>query len=270
MSRTLAVDAHSLMFRAFFASQRIDGSPGASMRAVLIMLAGAIRRVDPHYVIAARDLSEPTFRHKLDGQYKASREPTPPELREFIPMALQQLQAIGIPVIESPGFEADDILATLAYKLKSNHRLFVLSSDRDLVGLVRPGVDLLLMQSGGKQKLVGYENAHELFGVSPDLVAEYKALVGDSSDNIPGVQGIGPKTALQLLERYGGLEAIIEAREDLSGKASVLKDEEAVRSARLCHRLAELNTQAPFDFSAAQGLWTGEKLAALKSAMGLG
>lgn len=265
MTRTLAVDTHSLIFRSYFAAQ---GSPDAIEAAMKIMhrlLGNAVRRVDPHYVVAASDCPEPTFRHKLDASYKASRDPSPPELKQLLPRALARLEEIGIPLMRCPGYEADDILATLAVRMKEGHTLHVLSSDRDLVGLVKPGVNLLLMQSGGKQKLVSMDNAHELFGVAPDLVADYKALVGDASDNIPGVQGIGPKTTLSLLSRYGSLDKILESRDDLPGKAALLKKPEAVEVAVRCKQLADLYCSVPVEMDARSGLWTSDKLLALRS-----
>lgn len=265
MTRTLAVDTHSLIFRSFFAARSADDPIGPALGLMQRMLSSAIAKVDPHYVVAAGDTPEPTFRHKLDPEYKASRDPAPPELKELLPLALARLEEIGIPLVRCSGYEADDILATLASRMKTGHTLHVLSSDRDLVGLVKPGVNLLLMQTGGKQTVVSAEDADQLFGVPPELVADYKALVGDSSDNIPGVQGIGPKTTLELLGRYGSLEAALENSSQLPGKAALLQRSDAAEAAVHCKKLAQLYDQVPFELDARAGLWTSEKLTVLRS-----
>jgi len=264
-SRSLAIDTHSLIFRSFFAARQAPDPVSTGLALTKRMLLTAIDRIDPHYVVAAADCPEPTFRHLLDEQYKASRNPTPPELKELLPKALDHLQEIGIPVVRCPGYEADDILATLAIKIKNDHTLHVLSSDRDLVGLVRPGVNLLLMQNGGRQKMISSDNASDLFGVPANQVADYKALVGDSSDNIPGVKGIGPKTVVALLQKYGSLEEILKHRQQLTGKAALLNDPDAVKAAEMCQQLAELHFQVPVQLDASSGLWTSDKLAALRS-----
>jgi len=266
MSRSLGIDTYSVVFRSFYA---VHASPQPTRDALAVMskmIEKAAQSTNPHYVFAAADCPEPTFRHKLDPNYKASRKPAPPELKELIPLALQQLEQIGIPVLRCPGYEADDVLATLAKQLKEGHQLDVLSSDRDLVGMVRPGVDLLLMQNGGVQKRIDCANASSLFGVDPSLVADYKALAGDASDNISGVVGIGPKTTLALLNEHGSLQAILEKRASLSGKAALLIKDEAAETALLCQQLAQLNDQAPVDFAVADSLWSDEKLARLRSA----
>lgn len=264
MSRSLAIDTHSLIFRSYFAAQGAPDPVGTGLGLMKRMLTSAIGRVDPHYVMAAGDCPEPTFRHKLDDQYKASRDPAPAELKQMLPQAISRLEEIGIPVLRCPGYEADDILATLAGRMRDGHTLHVLSSDRDLVGLVRPGVNLLLMQSGGRQTLVTEETADQLFGVPPCQVADYKALVGDASDNIPGVPGIGPKTTVSLLEKYGSLESILASASELSGKASLLKRQESIDAALMCQKLAQLYFEVPVEMDARQGLWTSEKLAALR------
>ena len=265
MSRTLAIDTHSVIFRSFFAAANSPDPVVAGMAIMRRLVSTAIGRVDPHYVVAASDCPEPTFRHKLDLQYKASRSPAPPELKLLIPQALDQLKEIGIPVMRCPGYEADDILATVAGQMKQGHSVHVLSSDRDLVGMVGPSVSLLLMQTGGVQKEITEENAEELFGVPPSQVADYKALVGDSSDNIPGVQGIGPKTTVDLLSKYGDLQSILDDRESLCGKAALLNNPGSVEAALLCQKLAQLHFEVPVELDAKAGLWTSDKLQRLNS-----
>jgi DNA polymerase-1 len=263
MSLTLAVDTHSLMFRAFYAGHAGGGDAATGLAIMRRMLSGVISNLSPQYVIAARDPGGPTFRHELAQDYKGSRSATPDELKKMIPQAIQMLEECGIPVLCEQGFEADDILATLATKIKPGHQLVVLSSDRDLVGLVRPGVDLLMFIGGGQQKRVHHQNAHEIFKVPTHQVADYKALVGDSSDNIPGVHGIGPKTAVSLLEKYGDLESIISAHDELPAKVKNLLDDSGIEQARCCLKLAQLHEQVPVEFDAQSARWDGEKLVRL-------
>lgn len=263
MSLTLAVDTHSLMFRAFYAGAAGGGDAGVGLAIMRKMLSGVISDLSPQYVIAARDPGGPTFRHDLDQEYKGSRSSTPDELKKMIPLAIRMLEDSGIPVLCQEGFEADDILATLASRIKDGHQLVVLSSDRDLVGLVRPGVDLLMFIGGGRQQRVNHQNAHEIFKVPTHQVAHYKALVGDSSDNIPGVHGIGPKTAVGLLEKYPDLEAIIHARDELPAKVRNLLNDQGVEQARLCLQLAQLHQEVPVEFDAASARWNGDKLVRL-------
>ena len=263
MSTTLAVDTHSLMFRAFYAGHAGGGDAQVGLSIMRKMLSGVISDLSPQYVIAARDPGGPTFRHDLDGDYKGGRSSTPDELKKMIPLAIQMLEDSGIPVLCQEGFEADDILATLATKIKPGHQLVVLSSDRDLVGLVRPGVDLLMFMGGGKQKRVRIDDAHEIFGVPTHQVADYKALVGDSSDNIPGVRGIGPKTAVGLLEKYETLDGILEAKDELPSKVQNLLSPEGIEVAKRCQKLAQLHEEVPVEFDAESARWNGDKLVTL-------
>lgn len=265
MSRSLAVDTHSLIFRSFYAAAGGENPIPASLAIMRRMLAKAVSDVSPHYVIAASDCREPTFRHKLDPTYKASRSPAPEELKQLLPIALSQLADMGIPLLRCPGYEADDILATLAIRIKSGHSLCVLSSDRDLVGLVRPGVDLLLLQNGGRQRRITHEQAHELFGVPASQVADYKALAGDSSDNIPGVVGIGPKTTVSLLQQYGSLQSILDSSDRLTGKAALLRKPRAAEDALRCQQLAQLYSEVPIEFDASAARWTEDKAQRLRS-----
>lgn len=263
MSLTLAVDTHSLMFRAFYAGHAGGGDALTGLAIMRRMLSGVISDLSPGYVLAARDPGGPTFRHDLDQDYKGSRSSTPDELKRMIPLAIEMLESSGIPVLCCPGFEADDILATLAGQIKPGHQLVVLSSDRDLVGLVRPGVDLLMFMGGGRQQRINHQNADQIFKVPTHQVADYKALVGDSSDNIPGVRGIGPKTAVALLEKHGSLDAILEAQDQLPNKVRTLLDRAGVEQAKLCLQLAQLHQEVPVEFDAQAARWNGDKLVRL-------
>lgn len=264
MSLTLAIDTHSVMFRAFYAAHSGGGGAEIGLAIMRKMLSGVIESTNPHYVFAARDPGKPTFRHHLDPQYKGSRGSTPDELKRMIPLAIHALEEAGIPVLCEDGFEADDILATMAAQIKEGHHLVVLSSDRDLVGLVRPGVDLLMFTGGGQQKWVTHDSALEVFGVPAEQVADYKALVGDSSDNIPGVRGIGPKTAVELLQKHGSLEAVLESQDSLPARVQSLLQPDAIQAAKLCKQLAELECQVPVKLNATEAKWDRDKLLLLR------
>ena len=203
MSLTLAVDGYSVTHRCFHSMNRgeIPPAPDQVRGAVARMLVGLAERFHPDFLILTSE-GGLTFRHSLSPLYKAGRRECPPELDESLAHLFDGLPRIGIPVISAPGFEADDVLATVAARTRPGHQLIIASSDRDLVACVRPGVNLWLIRSGGLHRLLTVKDAQEIFGVPPSRLAEFKALAGDRGDGIMGVPGIGPVGARGLLQQY--------------------------------------------------------------------
>lgn len=217
MRRVLLVDGHSLLFRAYHALPpltRPDGTPTGAVYGFATMLLKALDDVAPTRVVVAFDAPDPTFRHEAFEAYKAQRETAPEDFHAQLPLAQQLLDYLQIPHLMAPGYEADDILGTLATALRARGEdIRILTGDRDLLQLVRPGISVLLTTRGGLSGLetLDAEGVLRKMGVRPDQVPDLKGLMGDASDNIPGVPGIGEKSAVALLNRYGTIEAIYDA-----------------------------------------------------------
>lgn len=202
------------MFRAYYAVRpltRKDGLHTNALYGFTQMLLKIISDIQPDMCCVALD-SSPTFRHDLYPDYKGHRKEPDEEMLEQLPLLQPMIEAFGIPALKVEGFEADDIIATLATQYKDSHEVMILSSDKDLMQLLDENVKLIDTM---KDKTVGVEGSMEKFGVTPDKVIEVQSLIGDTSDNIPGVKGIGPKTAAQLIDAYGDLDGLYANIEDI-------------------------------------------------------
>jgi DNA polymerase-1 len=260
-SRSVAIDAHSLIYRAFHAAAHRVGPENVNVAPVVHgLLRGVVNTLQPHFLLAAADRKEPSFRHELEPQYKATRKPKPPQLSEQIGIGLTVFSDLGIPVYTAAGFEADDVLATLAGTVREGHLLTIVSSDRDLAALVSDTVHMHLVRNG-EPLTVTPANVTDLFGVSADRICDYKALVGDPSDNISGVPGVGPKKALALIDACADLDEMVTRASEFGRAGALLVEHED--KLRLSYRLAELRQDVPCSFDAASARWTSEKHAAL-------
>jgi DNA polymerase-1 len=220
----LLLDAYNLLFRSFASlPAKITGADQLPVNAVYGMLAfivRAAREYEPEHIIAAFDVPDvPTFRHILYDRYQAQRGPmggdNAPDFQRQVTLALQILPGLGIPAVSRAGFEADDIMGTLALQLANEGREAILvSTDRDLLQLVQPLISILVPGKEGKL-IAGEDAVRERIGVVPSGVTSFKALAGDASDNIPGLPGIGAKTASALVTRYGSLDGIYANLEDI-------------------------------------------------------
>ncbi|MDD5354002.1 MAG: DNA polymerase I [bacterium] len=201
------IDGHAYIHRAFHALPMLTNSQGLVINAVYgftRMLLKIIKREQPDYLAVCFDSPQPTFRHKAFEQYKATRKETPEELKTQIPMVQEMVEAFKIPVFRMPGYEADDLIATIARQAeKQDVDVIVISGDKDILQLVGEHIKVL---SEPKGILFSEKEVEEKFGFSADKIKDYLGLCGDSSDNIPGVPGIGEKTALQLVKEYGTIE----------------------------------------------------------------
>ncbi len=219
--RLLLVDGHSLANRAFYALPPLstsDGTPTGAVFGFLSMLLRFLSEKRPSHVAIAFDLPGPTFRHVQYAEYKAQRKPAPPEFSAQIPVLKEVLDTLSLPRLEMQGYEADDIIGTLALKWKEcGGSVWILSGDRDCLQLVDDTVSAILPVKGISQvKEYNPETVEEDLGVRPDQIRDYKALCGDSSDNIPGVKGVGGKTAVSLLKQFDNLDALYARIEEVS------------------------------------------------------
>src|SRR5688500_17020694 len=214
MPHLYLVDGSSYIFRAFHVLPGLTNRFGLNVGAVygyttmLWKLAGDLEKEDgPTHLAVILDASESTFRNQMYDQYKANRPPAPPELVPQFPLIRDATRAFSIPCIEQNGLEADDIIACyVKAALGQGWQTTIVSSDKDLMQLIEPGVDMLDTMN---DRRIGREEWIEKCGVPPEKVGEVLALMGDSVDNIPGVPGVGPKTASQLIQQYGDVESVL-------------------------------------------------------------
>jgi len=231
MKRLLVIDAHSLIHRAYHALPPLSTPDGQPIQAVYGMarLLLALLREGPDYVIAAGDAPGRTFRKELDEAYKAHRAPMPDDLRVQIGEAKELFERFGIPLLELSGFEADDVIATVTDRFRGTKglRIEICSSDSDLLQLVegKSVVARTLRKGITDTAVLDHDGVIAKFGVTPEQIPDYKALVGDTSDNVPGVRGIGPKTAALLLAEQPGVEELLAHRDDLPKLDARLEDD---------------------------------------------
>jgi len=212
----LLVDGHALAYRAFFAMPALTNSRGEMTNAVFgftSMLLKVFNEHSPTYAIACFDPPGPTFRHTEFAAYKAQRPPTPDEMRRQVPLCREVCEALSIPLVEIPGYEADDVIGTLSGQAEAaGLDVLILTGDLDALQLVTDHVNVYASRRGITETIVyDKDRVFERYGFAPPLVADFKALQGDVTDNIPGVPGIGEKTAAQLIHEYGPLEKILDA-----------------------------------------------------------
>ncbi|NPV69282.1 MAG: DNA polymerase I [Firmicutes bacterium] len=253
MSKKLVLlDGHSLANRAFYALPRLTAASGQVTNAVygfLTMLLRLIEEEKPAMVAAAFDRPTPTFRHVEFDQYKATRTGSPDDFKSQIPIIKAALNSLKIPIFEVDGYEADDVLGTIARKAEGEGiDTLLVTGDRDALQLVSDHVTVLLTRKGISE-VARYDpdGVREALGITPSQVVDYKALVGDVSDNIPGVRGIGEKTALKMIREYGSVETLLQNLGDLKDSRARAALESGVESAGLSKRLATIVTDAPVD-----------------------
>ena len=246
------IDGNNFLFRAFHALPSMTSPTGVPVNALhgFVRMIQALRKeFAPEVFVAVFDHGGPNFRSKLFPGYKAQRPPPPEDLVPQIPLVRGATVALGLPAIELPGFEADDIIATYAVQAqKSGRRVIIVSSDKDLMQLVDVGDDTrppVLLFDTMKMKLLGPAEVCEKFGVPPHQLGDLLALTGDSSDNIPGVPGIGPKTAATLLSEFGDLEGLLKGASTIKQAKRREVIEANADAARLSRKLVELVRDVP-------------------------
>ncbi len=244
------IDGSSYIYRAFFAIAHLSNSKGFPTNAIYVftnMLLKILREKGAEYAAIAFDAPGPTFRHEAFGEYKANRPSMPEDLRVQVPHIKEIVSSLRLPVLEKEGYEADDLIATLARKLeKEGMETVIVSGDKDLMQLVSSRVT---MYDPMKDKTFQVPEVKERFGVSPDKVVEVMGLMGDTSDNIPGVPGIGPKIAGQLVEEFGSIEGLLKNLDRVKNARVRASLDRHAEQARLSRELATLDSDAPLDWA---------------------
>ena len=260
MDKLVLIDGNSIMNRAFYGimgSKMLTTKDGKYTNAIygfLAILFKILEDIKPQYIAVAFDLKGPTKRHKLYDGYKANRHGMPDELAEQMPIIKEILKAMNIDIIEKQGYEGDDILGTLAkYGEKQGLEVTILSGDRDTFQLASDNITIRIPRTkGGKTETEDYDRKKilEEYGLEPEQLIEVKALQGDTSDNIPGVPGIGPKTAISLIQKYNTVKELYEkiesGEDDLKGKQkeNIINNKE---NAELSRELGEIDTNVPIE-----------------------
>ena len=250
MEKLVLIDGNSLINRAFYAMPLLSSKDGVFTNAVygfLNMLFKLVSEEKPSHLAVAFDVHAPTFRHGLYSEYKGTRKPMPEELRPQIPLLKDILALMKIACVEKAGLEADDIIGTIAKKNAMQTVIF--TGDRDSFQLVDSATSVCFTRRGiTDTEIYTAENFTEKTGIMPKQIIDLKALMGDASDNIPGIAGIGEKTALSLIEKYGSVENLYFHVEEIAGK---LKEKiiAGKESCFLSKTLATIDTDAdvPYD-----------------------
>lgn len=268
ISRIILIDAHALCYRAFYAVKELRNSKGQPTNAVfgfVSILKKILARYRPSYVAACFDVGRHTRRTEKFAEYKAQRSAMPEDLVLQIPLIQDVVRAMRIPIFAIEGQEADDIIAVLARRFSApEHEVIIVSDDKDLHQLLAPGIRIY---NSRRDALLGPEDTLERYGVTPQQMADYLALTGDTSDNIPGVDGIGEVTARQLISQYGSLENVLAHAAQLKGK---LKDriENGRASALLSRELATLEADIPVECTLGDIQWNGPDMPRIKQLFG--
>ena len=253
--KIVLIDGHSILNRAFFGIPDLTNSEGLHTNAIYGFLNIMFKILDeeqPDYLTVAFDRSEPTFRHKMYEAYKATRKPMADELRQQVPVMKEVLQAMGIAIVEKPGYEADDLLGTIAGKAeKEGMDVSIISGDRDLLQLATDHVKVRIpktKRTGTEIEDYNAKDVLEKYQVTPQQFIDVKALMGDASDNIPGVPGIGEKTATNLIAAYGSIENAYAHVEEIKPNRAKNALSEHYDMAQMSKKLATIDVNAQIDY----------------------
>ena len=256
MKKLVLIDGHSILNRAFYGVPELTNSEGLHTNAVYGFLNIMFKILDeekPDYLTVAFDLSAPTFRHKMYGGYKGTRKPMPHELVEQVPLIKEALTDMNVCVVTKEGYEADDILGPLAKRAEAEGMIVsVVSGDRDLLQLATDNIKIRIPKTKkGTTEIEDYNTAQvvETYGVTPVEFIDMKALMGDASDNIPGVPGIGEKTAGAIISKYHSIENAYEHVEELTPNKAKNNLKEYYEQAQLSKTLATININTPLEYS---------------------
>jgi DNA polymerase I len=251
--KIVIIDGNSLMNRAFYALPPLTNSKGVHTNAVYgftTMLLKIINEVKPKYIVSAFDRKAPTFRHLEYADYKTGRKKMPPELGEQFPIVKEVLKTLGINMFEIDGFEADDIIGTVSKKCGGTMDVIIYTGDRDALQLVSDSVKVAITKKGITDTEIYDEKAiQERYEATPKQFIDIKGLMGDSSDNIPGVPGIGEKTAVKLIKEFGSVEGVIQNAGNISAKKVKELIGTYADQAVFSKKLATIVTDVPIDFN---------------------
>lgn len=243
----LIIDGNSYLHKAFHALKPMhapDGTPTNAVYGMLKMMEGIIPTVSPTHMAVCFDASKHgTFRHRAYPEYKANRKETHPQLVAQFPVIRKTLGALGIPYFEDVEYEADDLAGSLA-EMAEGYTTYIATGDKDCIQLISPRTKVLFSRKG--HNVLSLENAEGVLGVPPHQVVDFKALAGDTSDNIPGAKNVGEKTAVKLIKEYGSALGVIENAHRIPGKiGEAIRDSE--ETIRMSHFLATIKRDCPMD-----------------------
>ncbi|HXH73790.1 MAG TPA: DNA polymerase I [Bacteriovoracaceae bacterium] len=255
MKRLIIIDLSNFIFRAFFAIRPLhapDGTPVNAVYGVLSMIHNMIVKYEPTHMLIARDTKEGSFRKEIYPEYKAHRTEPPDDLKPQFDLVDELVKVLGLPEIQVVNYEADDIIGSVALQWKNDFdEILIASGDKDLMQFVDGPIRMLDTM---KEKIYSREDVKDKMGVYPEQIVDYLSLIGDSSDNIPGVAGIGPKGAQGLIEEFGTLEKILENKENLKNKrcqtALIANHKDAIISKELVKIVTDLKLKFSFDETA--------------------
>lgn len=270
MKKVILVDGNNLMFRSYFATaysgsimRNSKGQATNALYGFVSMINKIIEEEHPQYMVVAFDIGK-NFRHEKYSEYKAGRNATPDDLKSQMPIARQILECMGIKYLEAEGYEADDIIGTLAKEadLDPDYDGLIISSDHDLMQLISPVVGMKMLKPKGSAYYT-VDSFREEYGFDPIKIIDLKALMGDSSDNIPGVKGIGEKTAKSLIQEYGSLDGVYENIDSIKGKMKE-KLEADKENAYFSYELATIYRDVPIEVELSELTYDGPNFASLK------
>ena len=265
MKKLLILDSNSILNRAFYGVRYLsakDGTPTNAIYGFLNILLKLIKEQEPDYICAAFDVKAPTFRHKQYEGYKAQRKPMPEGLAAQMPLAKDVLRAMGVTILEKEGYEADDIIGTVARLCEESEiSCFIATGDKDDLQLASDKTKVILtVTKSGYNETIIYDDkgVKEKYHVTPTEFIDVKALMGDPSDNIPGVKGVGEKTAMSLIEKHHSIEYIYENIDDIGLKGAMLqKMKDGREMAFMSKELATINRNTPIEFNAEKCVFDG-------------
>ena len=265
MKKLLILDSNSILNRAFYGVRYLsakDGTPTNAIYGFLNILLKLIKEQEPDYICAAFDVKAPTFRHKQYEGYKAQRKPMPEGLAAQMPLAKDVLRAMGVTILEKEGYEADDIIGTVARLCEESEiSCFIATGDKDDLQLASDKTKVILtVTKSGYNETIIYDDkgVKEKYHVTPTEFIDVKALMGDPSDNIPGVKGVGEKTAMSLIEKHHSIEYIYENIDGIGLKGAMLqKMKDGREMAFMSKELATINRNTPIEFNAKECVFDG-------------
>lgn len=271
--RFLIIDANALIHRAYHALPPLRTSKGEGIWAVygfILVLTKALRELQPDFIVAAFDLPGPTFRHREFKDYKAKRAKTPDDLSSQIPRVKEALESFNVLTLEKEGFEADDIIGTIAKNISelgpNSIETIIISGDLDNLQLIDEKTKVYTMKKGLKDTILyDTEQVKARYGIGPEQIVDFKALRGDPSDNIPGVSGVGEKTAIKLIQAFGTLKKLYQEIEEKTEEVQRLKPQLVDRllankeQAFLSQVLAQIKKDLPIDFDLKKCQWNYDR-----------
>ncbi len=262
-NKVLLVDGMALLFRAFYSTAmsgyfmiNSKGVPTNGVHGFVRHLLTAVKHLEPSHVVCCWDMGSKTFRTELYPDYKGNRGEPPIELIPQFDLVKEVVASFDIPNIGLTGFEADDCIGTLANQYKQEQEVIILTGDQDILQLADPAIKVVILKNGyGNYEIYHPEMLMERKGIRPEQMVDLKALMGDSSDNYPGVKGIGEKTAVKLLSQFESIEGILENLDSLT-KGHRSKIEQDLEMLHLSRKLARIHCEVPVNCSLEEALLT--------------